>query len=238
MDEVISSIEGETKHLAVVLPVSRMDWHLAIKWLRWSRMIDRQQRPYALVVLCSPALDAAERWRLAEAAGPWRNHGEVVVADIQECGYFGSPNQMFKRALEYVELNFPGQPMLWCEADTVPMHRGWVQEIESEYLTRGKPFMGDFVYGQINHMSGNAVYPPNWRELAPSLAALPGPDERWGWDSQCAKETLPQAAKSATIKQVWRPDPFTAANHKSIVPPMTALFHQDKTGTLIDVLCE
>jgi len=221
----------------VVLPVARFDWHLAVKWLKWVEALsDRggvEDNAYQPVVLCSPALTDGERDKLDTS-------GMVVVAEgIKEVGYFGTPNQMFKAAIEYVEKNYPGQPMLWCEADTVPMRPSWFREIADEYRACGKPVLADYIDdGGIPHITGNAVYPPNWRELFPSFSALPGPNPAMGWDSQCAPETKPQSAKSKTIRQVWRPIPFTASNWRNIVPDGTALFHQDKTGKLIDILCE
>lgn len=214
-----------------------MDWHLAVKWLRWANQLG-SYLPYDLVILHSPALAALERHALVDAARSEDFTYYLIEAKITEAGYFGSPNQMFKAGLEVVELIFPGRPMLWCEADTVPIGKDWVDVISREYQDCGKPFLGDFVYGEINHMTGNGVYPPNWRELAPCLELLPGPDTRWGWDSQCAKETLPQAAKSTTIRQVWRPLPFTVETMKLVVPEGCALFHQCKDGTLIDAICE
>jgi hypothetical protein len=221
--------------LVVVIPVARFDWHQAKKLLRWiESLADHRTEPTvcSLVVLASPTITDGEREQLDTS-------GRVVAADwLKELGYFGTPNQVIKGALEYVEKNFPGHAMLFVEADAVPMRSTWLDEIRREYYFCGRPFMGDFFReGDIPHMTGNAVYHPNWRVLAPSLAALG--TEECAWDTLCAHETMPRAHCAKTIQQIWRPSlPITAAYVHSNVRPETALFHQCKDSSLIDVLCQ
>ena len=226
----------------VVLPVARFDHHLAVRWLRWTKTVTViGRRTLNLVAICSPALDEACLEKLREAArnGPW-DFTLHVSTEITELGYFGgTPSRCFLCGLEYVEKHFPGAPMLWAEADTVAMGADWFQRIADEFDACGKPFLGDRAGApDAQHLTGVSVYGPTWRTAAPSLAALPGPDPRVAWDSSCSHETLPQSAPSKTIRQVWRPEPFTFENYQQVVPFGTALFHQDKTGTLIDVLAK
>ena len=218
-----------------VMPVSRMDWHLAFKWLKWaSKISNLHDIPF--IVLHAENLEPGHIAALGAAgAREFR-----VARGIREEGFFIPANMMFKAALDLMEKEFPGSPLLWIEADTVPMDEHWYGNIAAEYAACGKPFLGDLcIQGQsIPHMTGNAVYHPGWRKFAPSLAQGPGFDMKWGWDSQCAKETFPCAAQSKTIRQVWRPEPFELETYQQVVPFGTALFHQCKDGTLIDVLCK
>lgn len=219
--------------LVVVLPVAKFDWNLACKWLRWTAAIvlDGDQPAYQLMVYCSP--DVTQ-----EHIDEFYACSHVKVASgLKEIGYFGSPNQMFKGALEYCEKEFPGKAVLWCEADTVPMRSSWVREIRDEYRACGRPFMGDIIRGGgIVHSTGNAVYHPQWRKLAPSLAVLG--QEECGWDSLCAHDIVPRMHVAKTIQQIWRPKlPITQPWANSMIRPETALFHQCKDGSLIDVLC-
>jgi len=229
--------------LVVVLPVARFDWNLAMKWLKWvaslaipetSGMDGREKFP--LVVWSTPALTSEQFEQLGDAAEPLQIVPEIC-SGLEEIGYFGSPNQMFKGALEYCEKEFPGRAMLWAEADTVPMRQGWYGQILAEYRACGRPFMGDVQRaGDIPHLTGNAVYHPNWRKLAPSLAAMG--QEECGFDSLCAHDILPRAHYAKTIQQIWRPPlPITEAWAQKNIKPETALFHQCKDGSLIDVLC-
>jgi len=225
--------------LVPLLAVCKPDWHLAMKWLAWARVLGWPEG-VPLVVLSSTALSAIEGAQLTAAAQQVSPHCvSIQDRNITELGYFGSPNQMIKAALEYVERNFfTYHALLWLEADTVPMREGWIEAITAEYRLCGKPFMGDVVRAKIDHLTGNAVYHPDWRRLAPSLAALPGPIIEQGWDSQCAHEILPQAHFCKTIQQVWRPPPITYEWWMRHIRPECALFHQCKDGSLIDVLCD
>lgn len=222
-----------------LLAISPKDAGLAVKWLEWYAMLGMRR---TLVAFCSPGLTAIQQSRVVGAAE--RAGAAVVVASPASekrtrYGYGYAANVMFREALEHIERTYPGQSMLWCEADTAPMTADWVERIHEEYIASGQPFMGDFHDGgEIPHMTGNAVYPANWRALAPSLAALPGPNAACGWDTQCAHETVPQMAIAKTIQQIWRPGAWTEDAVQNLIRPECALFHQDKTGTLIDVLCD
>ena len=221
----------------VVIPVAPMDWHLAVKLLRWISIFGRQP-DIDLVVLCSTLLDEECRKCLEQAVRSPSIHTRIVVAkSVVEQGYFTAANGTHKAALDLMERDYPGRPMLWMEADCVVVDADWFAKIDQEYRACGKPFLGDIVPGEVSHMTGVAIYPHDWRKVAPILQQGEGWMPRWGWDSQAASQTLPQCRPSKTIRQVWRPPAFTRANWRAIVPEGCCLFHQDKSGTLIDVLC-
>ncbi len=229
--------------LVVVLPVSRPDFHLAVKFIRWVIALRRvEYHGYDLIALASASIRPEEFDRLrieCSLTNNFRVIQQLALHEYPQLGYAAAANYLFREALEIAEQEFPGRPMLWCEADCVPTTPSWLPRIASEYATCGKSFMGAFHgIGPIPHMSGNAVYPPNWRQLAPSLAALPGPNPGQGWDSACAHETVPQMAVAKTIQQVWITPPFSEYNTDRIVKKETALFHRTKDGTLIDVLAK
>lgn len=228
--------------IVVVLPVSPKDAGLAVKWLRWQRVLHPSSGAAApqIMVFFARELTVTQKQLLDHVCG---DQGIFplqcqVGTEFPSQGYGVAANTMFVEALTTAEAWFPGHAVLWCEADTVPMRTGWSDEIAAEYAACGKPFLGDFhADGGIAHMTGVAVYPHNWSELAPCLAALPGKDPECGWDTQCAYETVPKMARSKTIQQIWRPAKFTKEN-RELVRAQTALFHQCKDGSLIDVLCD
>lgn len=230
----------------VVLAVSMPDFHLAVKWLWWAGILAKRPVPddrwirHNLIVMPAASVDETQVAILDGICDPfdnWYLHQQEELYERPEIGYGAGANALFKSALETVERMLPGHPMLFCEADTVPMRAGWVDSIEAEYIACGKPFMGAFQdCKDIPHMSGNAVYPPDWREKAPSLALLPFPRPEQGWDSMCAHDIVPQMHVAKTIQQEWICPPFTEENVNRIVWPTTALFHRTKDGTLIDVL--
>lgn len=231
------------KNLVVVLPVARPDYHLACRWLKWVKALNDLQSEgalvHSLVVFGARSLTDLQQHNLADLAkGIEAGVFELNPEDYErpEYGYAAAANNMLLQALLLVEKKHPGHPMLWCEADTVPMRASWVNEIQVEYYQAGRPFMGDFhAQCDIPHMTGNAVYPPDWRKVAPSLLQVVAKDPEWGWDSKCAAETVPQMHKACTIQQIWMPPRFTA-NTFGMVHPETALFHRDKNGSLIDFL--
>lgn len=231
------------KNLAVILPVSRPDFHLAIRWLKWAHALHGLRNPnypdYELCVFGARSLSDVQHERLDELAKKFGNgvyHRNPEDYERPEYGYAAAANHMLLHALTLAEKLYPGQPVIWCEADTVPMRPSWLNEIQVEYYLAGKPFLGDFhAQTDIPHMTGNAVYPPNWRELAPSLLQVVAKDPEWGWDSKCSHETVPQMHKSATIQQIWMP-PWFNDRTINMVHPETALFHRDKRGSLIDHL--
>ena len=219
----------------MVLPVARFDWNLAKKWLRWCSWLEsRSPSRYELVIWVTPDLTRAQCAELLMAAKPINCRLERC-SGLKELGYFGTPNQVLHGVLRFCEREYPGRAILWCEADTVPMQPRWVNAILTEYRACGRPFLGD-VYreGPVPHSTGNAVYPPNWRQAAPMLESM-GSEPR-AFDSLCAHEILPRTHPAKTIQQIWRP--ALPMRSRALVRPSVALFHQCKDASLIDVLCE
>lgn len=232
------------KPLVVIVHFCRPDFHLAMKWLRWARWLSQRKEaaPYEIVFFAAKSTDDVLVDQVRSEIKHWKTARVEVnptLYEHPELGYAAMANVAFRSALECTERLFPGHPTLWCETDAIPMRATWVAEIEKEYRDAGQPFMGDFhPLGAIPHMSGNAVYPPNWRQLAPSIAALPNPKPQQGWDTLCVKETLPQSHHSYRIQQVWiEPPPRFTEQNAGMIHRETALFHRSKDGTLIDLLC-
>jgi len=233
----------------VVLPVSRPDYHLAVKLIRWMRILEKLRDgevngkigrcDYHLIVLMAASIESAHQEEMEKELAEWETARMYVNPERYEhpeLGYAAMANHAFKAGLEAVEKLFPAAPMLWMEADCVPIRPSWHQEISLEYEKCGKFYMGDFhPYGAKPHMTGNGVYGADWRERCPSFALLPGPNPREGWDSSCRGDTLPQSHRSCTIQQVWEPPRFTEEK-MGMIHPETALFHRSKDGSLIDVL--
>jgi len=227
----LEGTDNRALDLVVVIPVARCEWHLAVKLLKW---MDCLFESPDIIVYCAPGVKEEEQRALASATSCTVVH----ATHFKDTGYFGGANNMVKGALDWMAANRPGEAMLYMEADAVPMRSGWFANILDEYRACGQPFMGDVVICELNHLTGNSVYHPNWREIAPGLAALPGPDPEWGWDSQCADDTLTRAHRAKTIQQIWRPPlPITKEWVAANIRPETFLFHQCKDGSLIDVLC-
>lgn len=236
------------RRLVVALGVCDRDVYLARLWLHWVSFLCTQPGGdlslSTLVVNCTRRVTQEQRQQLDDAIIRSKYLPRVVFRtcpDEQEAGYPGSASHLFLRTLEACGEEASGFAILWCETDTVAMRPSWVREIEAEYNACGKPFMGDRAGpNEDSHMTGNAVYPPNWRELAPLIvdSARPQPTKFAGhkngvaWDVHAQSQITPRMYACKTIHQIWRPTLFNEQNLNQIRPE-AALFHQDKTGSLI-----
>lgn len=155
-----------------------------------------------------------------------------------EVGWPGAANFMFREALLHIEKHFPDD-MLWLEADATPTKPSWLADIEDEWeiaVKSGKSFLGAFVPHNVNHMTGIAVYSRDWRQRAPRLCCCPDHD---AWDCFAAPEVLPNAKFTTLIQHVFkRHERGWAIPAMAILDPRAAIFHQDKTGKLVQLLDE
>lgn len=238
--------------LVCALGVSHRDVGMALDWLKWTSFLATReggsQADSTLLVMGTKKVTSAQwadlRSAVIKSPGMFSVVGAVLPDEEEASGYPKSASHLWLRTMEHCEANYPGCPVLWVEADSLPMRPGWFTEIEKEYATCGKPFMGHLEgVTTVKHMAGVAVYPPNWRELSPLLAGiLSAPDNSaWGpgkgqaFDMYAAPETVAQMAQAKTIQQIWRPPSFTPVLLRTI-KPATALFHQCKDGSLIKAL--
>lgn len=155
-----------------------------------------------------------------------------LVSPEHEVGWPGAANRMFQTVLEFCEK--AGDSVFFLEPDGVPLRMDWLEQIESEYRKAGRPFMGGFVPTAPEHMTGIAVYPPDWRRYAPSLANVP---DSAGWDTYCAGEVNPHAHFTPLIQHVFkRHQPGWSIPGLNALDPRAVIFHQDKYGKLISLL--
>lgn len=245
---------AKKNRLICTLGVSNRDFALAKLWLSWVSHLAAQpggdSRDCVLVVQLARNITDDQENQLKAATGDAKDG--MFQTFYQRCrdeienAYPLSANHLFVRTLESAGKLRPGCPILWCEADTVAMKPGWFQEIAAEYARCKQPFMGVRVNGHgHDHMTGNAVYPPDWADRSPLLLnVLSAPDiALWGkgkgqaFDTYSAPDVVSQMHNAKTIQQIWRPKTFTKAN-VSQVRPETCLFHQCKDGSLNVVLAE
>lgn len=249
------------KPLVFCLAVSHMDLHLAKLWLQWAVYLSSCKggdvSDIPLIVSLTKRAWHEGAFTLSEitaSAGPgfFRTRFEVC-ADENEIGYPGSSSHLFCRSLQSCNLHYPGHAVMFCEADSVPMRPDWAVALQDDYQQRKQPFVGVFIpstHAAIHefgfpafHLTGNAIYPHNARELAPSIEQClvastedcPWKEKGWAWDLFCAHEIMPQAEQTPLIQQLWRP-PVWTAKMLNWIKPQTALYHQCKDGSLIIAL--
>ena len=155
-------------------------------------------------------------------------------------------------------------PFLWLEPDTCPLKSGWLDEIEAEYLTCQKPFLGPVITTQNKsfvprYLNGTSVYPANALKYFHSSMVdfLKGAGN--AFDIAASSNTVPNAHFTNLIQHGytddmginrWGTHPNPPLVFKSVkeagdpdhvvtpkvIRPETVLFHPCKNGSLIELL--
>lgn len=158
-------------------------------------------------------------------------HTDAPVRDAS------GPNSMFRQAAWFFHLQQPPLgPWLYLEPDCIPLVADWLAQLETEYATAGKPFLGvKMTVGNESYLNGVAIYPQNVITLAPAIATRTMwqqfPEFEVAFDR--AGGILSKAHASEKIQLEYRHAPFTDLK---ALKPGVVLFHGDGTGSLIDLL--
>lgn len=234
-----------TRPIIAAIGISDRDVELGTLWCRWVNFLGTLQsnEQHILLVVytkrAEPKIEALKQCFVGTFRGEFRTYVKPCPDD-HEVGYPGAASHLFLRTLEMAEVMFPGHAILWGEADTVPMKPSWFAEIAAEYQTCGKPFLGVTVGTKHKQLSGIAVYPADWRKLAPKLASvLSAPDmPQWGhgkgmpWDVFARDQTVPQMAESRLLVNTWK-NRLARPTRLADIPASTCLYHQEKSPALI-----
>ena len=158
------------------------------------------------------------------------NSEQVVLTDGDERGWPHSATHLFARAL-----TLANDEVLWLEADAVPMHTGWFEEMLSAYLAAGTTFFGACIpaKGKCHaHMTGCGFYRRKWRQLAPEMGR--GTTGPFGaWDLDCAQGMLSDFKDTPLIQHFWQRDRREAVVDIQNIRQGVALYHQCKDDRLI-----
>lgn len=133
-------------------------------------------------------------------------------------GWPDGPNQCFFEAANYISLCGLKQPWLWLEADCVPMRPSWLDAIEDEYYTVGRPILGAFEKSWGNkeivgkHVTGVAVYAHDFIHKAPSLKTIIGATQQYrdygqippAFDVYLAPYSVPMCGETKTMRHYWK----------------------------------
>lgn len=140
------------------------------------------------------------------------------------CGWPDGPNLAFFHAAQAMFKKYPKEPWLWLEADCVPMRSAWLKDIAAEYRFCDKSVLGavapsfDALSNRNGeHVTGVAVYPGNFLETCPPLQSLVTTTEQYrrskslppAFDVYLAPYTLPNLARTKTIRHYWKAFDFT-----------------------------
>lgn len=227
--------------MIAVLGISHKDTACASMWFDHLRWLGAGRSTHKLEVYFTDRV-------------PSRSHGMVAgcqgydvtsrILNIRERGYPGSASELFVVAMSEAAKMYPGEPLLWMEADAIPIRADWMDVIGEEYAGCDRPFMGHLEADHaIPHLAGVAVYPSNWSELSPMLASshlapdIPyfGRGKGQAFDAYAAPEVFPQSRQAVSIQQVFGMRHWRVSDVGKIRPG-AAVVHQSKDGSLIRLI--
>ena len=119
-------------------------------------------------------------------------------------GWPNGPNQMMACSYEHIILKERADgkkygPVMFIEADCVPLAVDWIDRLIAEYKASGKMVIGAWLKkgdAGIEHINGNCIIST---ELFKKCKQILNPQTRGGWDATCAYGILPNAAPSRLI---------------------------------------
>ena len=204
--------------------------------LKWVAEITPPSRHTALIFAANPVPEGVIR-EFAEIIKPVFN--TVLLrrqAALMEGGWPFAPNAMFVEAARV--MGHHPSPWLWIEPDCIPLKPNWLDAIEDEYRTAGKPFMGCVYDKPFPHLNGCAVYPEFVFNFNPKMIR-PG---RVPFDCVNPHLTLHHAHNTRLIQRSLvdpsknTPHSFREVGDLKVIWPQAVLFHGCKDGTLIPML--
>lgn len=215
-----------------VFPISHVDANLALGLAKRITELGGCPNHRALIVstarargyLSSIQAELEKSFSKVETFLPVRQHEE---------GWPSSSNHMFKQAAIYVaELTDYDGPWYFIEADSTPIKPQWLDLLNGEYLSSGKPFMGvihDTIVVDYNstpgniirkvdgqHMVGTGIYPKNAAATIPlfqyiddgTIQRLPPSLPALPWDCLIQGYTVPRCRHTALIQHDWKANNF------------------------------
>lgn len=238
--------EAPSKEFTLVFPFCNKDGDIAVKLSEWIRNLGSVHSCDCLV---SSDFDTLPKFvgRVIELLRPCfktLDHFRYRAGSTRS--WPDGANQAFRSVA--FEMKKLGKPWLWIEADAIPVHRSWMEQLQTAYELCGKPFYGPIV-PRMGHMNGVGVYPADTTDIiGPALFTPP----HIAWDS-AMKDWMIHLCCDAepVIQHVWgivngQPHPITGqapvfSNTQQVkdwVNPQAAIFHRCKDGSLIDRLSE
>lgn len=218
------------------MAVCQKDVVQALKLIRWIGFLDERQggnmKNHNLLVVANHHV--SKRFILDHLLfTACRIFGTVrcfVPDGEHEKGWPDSANFMFREAMLHAT-QMLGEGVFWLEPDCAPITEDWylrlIEEEESQPLTK---FMGGRSTVGGEHMTGIGYYDYEWWK---GCGDIVHPPKRVPWDIH-AWPMIKQSVKlTPLIQHRWGQSPSLAA-----LDPEAVLYHQDKTGVLINLIDE
>lgn len=228
-----------------VIPFFSGDKDQAIRLANWIRHLGGVKHHDCLLVIDTGTTETDVIEPLHEA---FSSVATIKCAPVGSQGTWGSgttdataANEMWLAGANCV-FHRQKVPFFWLEPDAVPTRSTWLDEIEAEYKTCGKRFMGAFVDipPHEQHMSGVSVYPADVANHSVDMMQ-PG---QIAWDYAGRNDTVVRKKANFTnlIQHEYRIDgeapTFPTIESMSVIRPETAVFHRCKNDSLVQRLRE
>lgn len=235
--------------LDIVLPFCWMDAERLIKGLRWLSILNGKIDRHAILHHDNTAVNQVSTIKtIAE-----RVFSSVAVSKYRQgpTGWPSACNWAFQHACRYMASN-TNRSWFWLEADATPIRKYWLDQIETQYVDGGQPFMGTIIGPfdgmQMGHMNGMGIYPPNVSDYTQRALTC----TRNAWDTQMRDEMIDKctianhliqhcaAIEHDCCKPANGPLPDFPSQREvdKWIHSTTVVFHPSKNGSLIDRLME
>lgn len=232
-----------------MLPFFSGDEHLLLKNLAWMKELDGML-DYDCLLACDrqtkvdPALKAAQQAFRSVAVHTYQRATSMEWPRPQ--------NNAFLNTAWHVYAKHKG-PWLWLETDAVPLCKGWLDALWSEYQKGGKPFGGHWNV-TTNVFNGVAIYPHNISKYSQRImmaglveaVTSNGKVHQPPWDVYGSGEVHRHLhVMNGLMQHIWQDDvtqqAWTFPDQASVtrgVRDGVVLFHRCKDLSLVDRLRE
>ena len=195
----------------LVFPVSFIDADqvtlLAYRLASFNNLKDRD----AIMVYCwGDQWDVDRPYDILTTA--FRTVHRFIYPDPPEgMGWPEAPNHMFYSTAERLAEHHNKDPWFWFEGDVFPLKSDFLTQIEEEYETVGKPYMGVInssrylkpdgnQFEQGRHMVGCGIYPPDFTTRCSRVHFIP---EKMPFDVWIEDEVIPDCHDTKLIFHAW-----------------------------------
>ena len=158
---------------------------------------------------------------------------ETRVLVIDACDKVTSYPERNNHALHQAFGVMKDKPFVWLEPDSIPIKKGWMRELEAEYIKLKKPIMLSSDSNPPHDLVGGiGVYGGIARRL------IPVGIEKIGWDGWLIKHIKPLVSFTSLIQHSYgdysrgcQPHMFPRDNR--MIRSNSVIFHRDKFQGLI-----
>lgn len=198
-----------------------------------------------LVLVCDAATPAPGVFRALELGSKIFKSTKAIYNKQSVIGWIEGPKSLVLRMMEFA--HEVQRPWLLLDSDAIPLKAGWLDQIEQEYQSSGKRYMGYLFQCRqpglpLVLMSPIAVYHEN--ALAEVAPAIRGGNH---WDVSMTGDVLKSCHNTKLIQHLFgemgnpptfaeRGIPGTKVFGVDQINPGAVVFHRNKDFTLIGLL--